>query len=336
MKILECCAVSDIQWKEISKNPEMWARSAKIPELVSALKKSSDAYYNTGEALLPDAAWDKLYSVLEERSPTNPLLTRVGATSTGRKVRLPYYMPSLNKRKESASIDSWLEKYPGPYVLSDKLDGISLLIHYLGNGSYKLYTRGNGSSGQDVTSVGQYLKIPPVSQKMAVRAEVIIPKSQFDKLANQAGNTGSFNLRNMVSGLMNRSKGESPELKNARVVAYEIIAPNLKPSDQFVRLKSAGFVVAPHKSFDELDIDALNVMLTGRATKSIYDIDGIVVAQDKRNTRPTSGNPEYAFAFKNNLESEMKIVEVEKVIWQQSRHGYLKPVVLIKEYHNAI
>lgn len=336
MKVLECCAVPDIQWKEIQKNPEMWARSAKIPELVAVIKKASAAYYNTETALLTDAAWDKLYDVLAERSPTNPLLTRVGSTSTGRKVRLPYYMPSLNKKKEAPSIMSWLAKYDGPYVLSDKLDGISLLINYLGNGNYNLYTRGNGSSGQDVTSVGQYLKIPAVSQKMAVRAEVIVPKSLFDNLAKQAGNTGSFNLRNMVSGLMNRSKGESPELKNAKVVAYEIVAPNLKPSDQFARLKSLGFIVAPHKVLDELDIDSLNNMLVGRVSKSIYDIDGIVVAQDKRNTRTTSGNPEYAFAFKNNLESEMKIVEVEKVIWQQSRHGYLKPVVIIKEYHNAI
>ena len=63
-------------------------------------------------------------------------------------------MGSLNKIKANQKdIDNWIKKYstPNDYVLSDKLDGISVLYIYenFGNGSYiqKFYTRGNGSTG---------------------------------------------------------------------------------------------------------------------------------------------------------------------------------------------
>ena len=69
---------------------------------------------------------------------------RIGA-DVKNKVVLPYYMGSQNKIKDNeAELTKYKAKYPGPYVVSDKLDGVSCLIVYTKD-TIKIYTRGNGT-----------------------------------------------------------------------------------------------------------------------------------------------------------------------------------------------
>jgi NAD-dependent DNA ligase len=69
-------------------------------------------------------------------------------------------MWSMDKIKpDSGTLDKWKQKYPGPYVISCKLDGVSGL--YTTEGAEpKLYTRGDGKVGQDVSYLIPYLKLP--------------------------------------------------------------------------------------------------------------------------------------------------------------------------------
>lgn len=78
------------------------------------------------------------------------------------KVDLPVNMPSMDKIKpDSNALSNWQSKYTGPYVLSCKLDGVSGL-YYAIDGKKKLYTRGNGSVGQDISHLLKDIKIPDV------------------------------------------------------------------------------------------------------------------------------------------------------------------------------
>jgi NAD-dependent DNA ligase len=57
-------------------------------------------------------------------------------------------------KSNTGIIDKWITKYKGPYVLSDKLDGSSGMLIIKDN-QIKLYTRGNGSVGTDISSMTQ-------------------------------------------------------------------------------------------------------------------------------------------------------------------------------------
>ena len=112
-------------------------------------------------------------------------------------------MGSQNKIKDNEKdILKYKVKYEGPYLVSDKLDGVSCLIIY-DNDVIKIYTRGNGTEGQDITHLLEYVNgIPSLkNSNIAVRGELIISKSNWDILGDM-GKQGA-NPRNTLSGAIN-------------------------------------------------------------------------------------------------------------------------------------
>ena len=88
------------------------------------------------------------------------MVKEVGAPVEKNKAILPYQMGSMDKIKpDTNEILNWTKKFKGPYVLSCKLDGVSGL--YTTEGSTpKLYTRGDGKVGQDISHLIPYLNLP--------------------------------------------------------------------------------------------------------------------------------------------------------------------------------
>ena len=94
-------------------------------------------------------------------------------------------MWSMNKIKpDTDALEKWQQTYSGPYVLSCKLDGVSGL--YSTEGPHpKLYTRGNGYIGQDISHIIPYLNLPP-TKNITLRGEFIIKKTVFkNKYSNE-------------------------------------------------------------------------------------------------------------------------------------------------------
>lgn len=140
---------------------------------------------------------------------------------------LPYYMGSQNKIKDSEEeLAKYKAKYAGPYVVSDKLDGVSCLIIYENN-IIKIYTRGNGTEGQDITHILEYVNgIPKLDNAdMAVRGELIISKSNWDVLGT-LGKQGA-NPRNTLSGAINSDIINKDILSKVDFVAYSLINPKI-------------------------------------------------------------------------------------------------------------
>ena len=101
----------------------------------------------------------------------------VGAKVTHNKVTLPYFMGSMNKLKpDTGAIERWKNIYGGPYVLSTKMDGVSGLF-VMKDGVKKLYTRGDGTVGQDISHFIPHLKLPTIGNNMAISGEFIIKKN---------------------------------------------------------------------------------------------------------------------------------------------------------------
>src|SRR5665648_188604 len=126
------------------------------------LEQLADAY-ESGNPLVDDATYDALVDIYEARFGE---YKRVGAPVRGQKVRLPYYLSSVRaKIKTPKQLSLWAAQYPGPYVLEDKIDGLTLLFTSTmerGRRVYRLYTRGDSVEGLEVSHMIDALPIPKV------------------------------------------------------------------------------------------------------------------------------------------------------------------------------
>lgn len=292
-------------------------------QLAEMVKIANDYYYNTKTSLLTDNEYDIVKEYLERKFPKNTVLSEIGAPIIKNKVKLPYEMASMDKIKpDTNAVVSWMKKYKGPYVISCKLDGVSGLYTTEGD-TPKLYTRGDGSVGQDISHLLKVLDLPK-EIGIVVRGEFIIPKKVFDeKYKNDFANP-----RNLVSGIVNAKTIDS-KAKDLHFVTYEVIRPVLQPSAQMSELGKFKHEVVRNKTTPEISNDILSSILVEWRTNYEYEIDGIIVSDDNIYPRE-SGNPDHAFAFKMVLSEQMAEAKVVDVIWSASKDGYLKPRVRIE------
>jgi NAD-dependent DNA ligase len=294
--------------------------------LSSMIKEANDNYYNLepgSTTILTDNEYDVLKEFIERKFPNNKAIQEVGAPIEKNKVTLPYNMPSMDKIKpDTGVLESWSKKYTGPYVLSCKLDGVSGMYSTESSGE-KLYTRGNGKVGQDISHLIKFLKLPKIKD-IVVRGEFIMPKKVFlDKYQTKFANP-----RNLVAGIVN-SISTDEKTKDLHFVAYEVIKPVLKPIEQMVFLKTHGFEVVQNAEETALTNKKLSDTLIDWRSNYLYEIDGVIVINDALYPRIT-GNPDHAFAFKMVLSDQMAEVKVVDVIWNASKDGYLKPRIQLE------
>jgi len=323
-------------------NPIKYANKLSIDELVKLMKKMADAYYNTGKPLVSDKIYDELRDVLEEREPNNAYLKEVGAPIKGtkEKVILPFPMGSLAKVKpNSGTLDKWVAKYKGPYVLSDKMDGASMQMYKDNLGNLMLYSRGhqkdtttNIQKGQNISHLLPYItkniKLNEIPNGTSIRGELIMSKKDFSKMVGKEDDIK--NARNIISGLVN-AKTVDPKLASvAQFVAYSILSPRYEQDKQMKYLEGWGFTVPTYKIVNKLDENILTAWLKERKSKSEFDIDGIVCVDNSAIHAHEMGNPDYAFAFKIILDEQISETTVVDVIWTPSMDGYLKPVIKIE------
>ena len=293
--------------------------------LVDVLTLCSDKYYNTNESLITDEEYDRIYEKLQEIDPKNPYLKIVGAVVEGEKVVLPYWIGSMNKKKTKEEVGKWYPKYPGEVVISDKLDGKSFILD-IKDGNPKLYSRGNGNLGKDISYLLKYINIPSLEGNFILRGEILISKTNFQRIKTNAANSRSFIAG--ISNLKKIDKDKSHDLKLVDLICFEVIEPEMKPSEQFSFLKEKGFKVVYNEIQPEITFESLQEILKGRKDDSEYDIDGIIVCQNKIYPRSEDKNPKHAIAFKMDMEFAIsKVIDIE---WNLSKHGKLKPLVLIE------
>ena len=294
-------------------------------ELQTVLDYANNAYRNM-EPIMTDNEYDIIHGYMEMKYPNNSILFDIGAPILVEKNKavLPYAMGSMDKRKpDTNELDKWKQKYHGDgYVLSCKLDGVSGL--YVTEGEKpKLYTRGDGKIGQDVSHFIPYLRLPK-EKGLAIRGEFIIPKNIFDLKYKEK----FANARNLVSGIINRVSVDE-KIKDIHFVAYEFIKPEYKPFEQMEHLAKMDIDVVSFKKVKDVTNEILsNYLIEWRNTYD-YEIDGVIVTDDKIYPRK-SGNPEHSFAFKMVLSDQIAESRVIDVIWTPSKDGYLKPRVRIE------
>ena len=316
----------DIQ--SLLKDPINYLKTKNKKEIISFLQQCDTAFFNTGSTLVSDDMYDLLKDYLKKLDPKNPYFKRVGADEET-KVKLPFWMGSLDKIKDNEkAIDSWKKKYDGSSIISDKLDGISCLF-YKNNDDIKIYTRGNGTEGQDISHLRNYITFPSITEnKFVIRGELIISRSNWEKIKD----IGS-NARNVVAGAIHSKIINKDLMSNIDFIAYDILFPKMKIEDVFNyftknNIKCANYVLW---DLDNINLQSLSNHLELRRNESDYEVDGIVVYNNKIHKVINGKNPKYAFAFKSILTHEQAEVTVTDVEWNVSMHKYMKPIVKFNE-----
>jgi NAD-dependent DNA ligase len=291
-------------------------------QLTDIIQFANTKYYNQCP-IMTDNQFDIIKQFIEHKYPNNVSITEIGAEVERNKVKLPYEMPSMDKIKpDTKSLSNWMNKFNGPYTLSCKLDGVSAL-YTTTETAPKLYTRGNGTVGQDISHLIPFLCLPK-TKDIVIRGEIIIPKNVFE----QKYKTTFANPRNMVAGIINH-KHISNSIKDTRFVAYEVISPQLIPSMQMEFLKTIDVESVLSSFVKTLSNEILSELLVKLRDTYTYEIDGIIVTNDQIYQRK-SGNPEHAFAFKMVLSDQIAEAKVVDVLWTPSKDGYLKPRIQIE------
>lgn len=308
-------------FQKIEKNPSEEVEKLSNKKLKEVLTLASDYYYNDQE-VISDETYDFLENELRKRDPDNDFFKDIGAPirSNVEKVKLPYYMGSLDKVKpNSKELERWTKKYKGPYFISEKLDGVSGLIT-----TDKIYTRGDGNYGQDISYLKPYLKLPKVPKDMVIRGEFVITKKKFHEKYFP-----DYPLpRTLVNSIINSKTPDKNIIKDVEFLGYEIVSDNGDIwSEQFSTLKKLGFKSSRGKIFKNIDSKFLSDLFIEWSSEGDYEIDGLVISQNESYVRSTDKNPKYSVAFK--IFSESIKTDVIYIDWNASKYGVLFPTVVV-------
>lgn len=312
-----------------------------INELEEIITFASEKYHNKAP-VISDAIYDILIDYLAISNPKSKVLKNIGA-KVKNKVKLDYWLGSMTKIKSmSNQLDNWSKKYKPPYNISDKLDGVSALLVYTFDKEIKLFTRGDGINGTDISSLVKYLDVPDYEtiskyctknkiegekNLIAFRGELIIKEDTFkknwsDKLKN---------ARNSVSGLVNSKKINPKLVKDTDLLLYEVVDPFYTVNNQLDIIGELDFNIVPNETVNvELTFEYLSKYLKERRKKSEYQIDGIIITSTKKHERNIEDNPDYAFAYKDIIEEQIAQTTVIDIEWNVSKDGYIKPTVILE------
>lgn len=282
-------------------------------ELRNKLDIYSQAYY-AGNPLISDYEFDRLVDEYNSMGDEYTSLEGGAHINPADKFKLPHYMGSLDKikRSDKTKFVKWYNPCKKVFLL-DKIDGMSALYH-----QGKLYSRGNGYYGKDISHFLLDLNLPELPKDISVRGELAISQEAFER-------SEYTDPRAMVAGHAN-SKTRHPDIK---FYAFAVYTPEgLSFPRQLAILQKYEFMLPWLRSSSNITFENLHDILISRKAAqggNSYLIDGIVIAQNNEIGYPNGSNPKHIIAYKEN--EEATVTEVTEVLWQVSRYGKLIPVV---------
>lgn len=336
----------------------------RIAELAETIQYHADLYYNRAktpkdsDSGITDAEYDSLVddlknlvAALEQLDPSasevlkgKEVLNSVGSIpSYGRKVTHSQKMGSLDKATSFSQIADWYKRYAirgGKIVVMPKIDGCASRINYDDGKLVEAATRGDGRVGQDVTDNIRATKSIPkfigAGKTVEVRAEVIMPRSVFQKLS-ESGVKGA-NPRNLGTGSLMAQDPQETASRNLSVLAYDVVgAPRFKTESEkraWMVANLDGIPLAEMQVIELGQFEALALEWESKRPNLDYEIDGLVVALDSIEDQEEAGwdpgehHPLGRIAFK--FKPEQKIAKVVGVDWQVGRTGRLTPMARIE------
>ena len=345
--------------------------AARAAELNRILNHAAYAYYALDNPELTDAEFDRLLIELQQLEAAYPeLITedsytqRVGGyvSEQFEPVQHAARMYSMDDAMNLEELDAWLSRTdealgasptnPVAYTCELKIDGLGVALTYRDGQFVRAATRGDGSTGENVTANVLTISDVPrelalagleqvenrgLNQSIEVRGEVYMPKHSFIRLnedADAAGKQPFANPRNAAAGSLRQKDPKITAHRDLETFIYAVADEG--PLDvhsqwEFLNwLRSCGFNVNPHarRCLSAQEVHDFCAQALEQRGDLNYDIDGVVVKVDSFASQEalgfTSRAPRSAIAFKFPPEEKQTVLREIRI--QVGRTGVLTPV----------
>ena len=340
---------------------------AKLIALKDEIRRHDYLYYVKDKPGISDSEYDRLFRELIDLERIHPKLVtpdsptqRVGAPPLESLTKIPHERPmlSLDSIVDQSEVQAFdqrmkreLEILFVEYSAEPKFDGLSVELVYDHGIFTRGTTRGDGTTGEDVTVNLRTIRSLPLQLQaqiglpdhLVVRGEVYMCLDDFQTLnrrITERGDDAFANPRNAASGSLRQLDSRVTATRPLVMTCYEIMVQSEPaPSthwDELEQLDRWGLPIpVPERRRLCASID--DVMDFHRETKSIrdelpYEIDGVVVKVNRRDWQDRLGmksrSPRWAIAYKFTPRKEITIVQ--DIVVSVGRTGTLTPVALLK------
>ena len=331
-------------------------------DLQQELARLEHAYYVLDQPLVPDAEYDRLYRELLDLEAQHPdwvtpdsLSQRVGGAPLKEFMEVKHSVPmlSLNNAFEESELigfDRRCREGLGldhvEYACELKFDGLAISLRYENGVLVQAATRGDGASGEDVTSnirtiraIPLRLQGPNLPNVIEVRGEVFMHRADFEAMNKTAAKSGEkefANPRNAAAGSLRQLDSKVTAKRPLSFFAYGLGA--LEPSQWLPSTHSEllnlyevlGLPVCRERTVVS-SLDGLMKFYAGIAAKREqlpYEIDGVVYKvnsfAEQQQLGYVSRAPRFAIAHKYPAQEE--ITTVLGIDVQVGRTGAITPV----------
>ena len=352
--------------------PDVASDTLSLERRVDALRKTIEKlnydYYILDQPTATDAEYDAFLRELREIEAEHPELIapesptqRVGIAPQGRfrQIRHPLPMLSLSNVYNRGELDAWaarleriLPQANFMYVSEPKIDGLAVALTYANGVLQRGATRGDGVTGEDVTSNLRTIRNIPlrlmgdgssaVPKAIEVRGEVFMRQADFAKLNERIemeGGRAFMNPRNAAAGSLRQLDPAITAQRPLRLLAYGIGYAEggraiSSHADALAELRRFGFETSPDAALDE-SIDAVWARCEGwleRRSTLPFEIDGVVIkVNDLRQQEDlgfVSREPRWATAYK--FPATQQTTRINDIVVNVGRTGALTPLAMLE------
>ena len=234
---------------------------------------------------------------------------------------------------------------PHNYTVEPKIDGLSMSLEYENGVFVRGATRGDGTTGEDVTENLRTVRSVPLRienapERLIVRGEVYMSKAVFEELNRQREIKGEpllANPRNAAAGSMRQLDPKTAAARKLDLICFNMQYSSGKPYETHAQtldaMRDMGFPVVQYKVYDNIHdcIERIEWLGENRAELP-FEMDGAVIKINSLSQRTALGStakaPRWAVAFK--YPPEKKESRVLDIVVQVGRTGVLTPKVLVE------
>ena len=335
------------------------AIAKRAADLRARIEKANYEYHVLDQPVIADEAYDALMRELQELEAQHPELVtsesptqRVGAAPSRRFAPVEHARPMLSlsnvfDETELRAFDTRIRKALGRddvgYVCELKIDGLAINLTYQDGVFVQGATRGDGTTGEDVTANLRTIKSIPLTLRervlgrVDVRGEVYLPSASFAATNKERAERGEplfANPRNAAAGAVRQLEPAATAKRNLAMFSYSAAGLDVaSQADLLTRLRELGIRTNPHwrraKGIDEV-VTFVGEWKDKRHTLD-YGTDGVVIKIDRVDDQDKLGfvarSPRWATAFK--FPAEQATTEIEDILVYVGRTGVLTPVAAL-------
>ena len=328
------------------------------------LERHNVLYYVRDQPEITDAEYDRLFAELAALEASHPVLVspdsptqRVGAPPLPQFADVRHRTPmlSLNNAFDEDDVRGFdrrvrelLERDEIDYAVEPKFDGLAISLSYRDGVFVQGATRGDGTTGEDVTPNLRTIRSIPLRLPQAadtadleVRGEVLMYSAEFARLNERQRRQGDkefANPRNAAAGSVRQLDSKVTAQRPLRFFAYGIGAAAQAAwrthSELLARLSELGFPVTPERRVVRGVAGLLDYYadIGRRRARLPYAIDGVVYKVDRLDWQAALGYVSRAprFALAHKYPPEEQATEVLGIDVQVGRTGALTPVARLK------